>query len=211
MNKIKFNINIPESKMEITLGQWMDFQKVLEIDDVDPDYLSKKMVEIFCKVPNEYLKELKASDLLEINSILSKLFQFRSRKYNTFSFKGIEYGLINDFDKHITERELIDLDNYLTQKDYPRFLSILYRPITKKNGVLYQIEPYSETHTLFIDLPYEYYEGVNGFFLTFLKNIPKHILKYIQRNPKMMKGMNMTFHERLNLLINGVTTLNSFG
>lgn len=211
MSKKKIDIVIPQSKMDITLGQWIEFQKVAEIKDVDADFLNRKMLEIFCKVPAEYTRLLKAVDITEINSNLQKLFQFKSQLYRTFSFRGVEYGLINDFDKHITEREIIDLDNYLTQKEYSRYLSILYRPITVKQSGLYQIEPYKETHTLFNDLPFEYYEGVNGFFLTFLKDIPKHILKYIQRNPKMMKGMDTTFLGKLNLLKDGVDILNSFG
>jgi hypothetical protein len=80
----------------------------------------------------------------------------------------VKYGLIPDFDKD-TAGELIDLDKYLELKDYSRLLSILYRPITKEERGLYQIEPYESTHTKFLQVSYNILLGFI-FFLSLYQN-----------------------------------------
>lgn len=84
-----------------------------------------------------------------------------------FTFNGVEYGLIPNFDK-IKTGEFIDLDDYIrTGTQLHKICSILYRPVVKTNkvteksitlfgkkvvlrkgkpGNLYRIEKYEGTH-----------------------------------------------------------------
>lgn len=62
-----------------------------------------------------------------------------------FKYKGVEYGLIPNFDKILTG-EFIDLESYLIDgTELHRICSILYRPVIKSEGELYAIEKYEGT------------------------------------------------------------------
>jgi hypothetical protein len=137
----------------------MKFEKIAS-EDIEQDFLQKRMLEIFCNVPTEYSTKLKQVEVDEIG-YLNEITSSKPELVTTVEFE-VKYGLIPDFDKDITAGELIDLDKYLELKDYSRLLSILYRPIIKKRG-LYQIEPYESTHTKFLQVSYNLLVSVLSF------------------------------------------------
>ena len=47
---IKVEIKIPNKLSELTLGQYQKFSKIYT-KDADQDFVQKKMIEIFCKIP----------------------------------------------------------------------------------------------------------------------------------------------------------------
>ena len=59
-----------------------------------------------------------------------------------FEYRGKEWGFIPNLDE-ITTGEFIDLDNWMREgKQLHRIAAILYRPVTKSKGRLYDIEKY---------------------------------------------------------------------
>ena len=179
-DKIKFDYVIPESKSEITVDEWVQFNRIHTVD-VDPEFLQKRMLEIFCKVPSEYSTKLAQVRVNDMLNRLTILFSQNSDLKQRFTFKNIEWGLIPDFSKHITTGELIDLDSYLESGDYTRLLSILYRPIIKSYKDSYDIEPYEGSHELFKTLPYDILDGVLVFFWTLFNQLGKATLKYTKK------------------------------
>jgi hypothetical protein len=47
---MKINYTIPTTQDEITLEQWMKFEKIASQEDIEQDFLQKRMLEIFCNV-----------------------------------------------------------------------------------------------------------------------------------------------------------------
>lgn len=211
MEKIEFSYNIPTSKKDIILEDWMKFEKIVSQEDVEEDFIQKKMLEIFCGVPNEYSTKLKQVQVDEILYHLNLVLGSKPELTKTFTFNGKKYALIPDFENDITAGELIDLDRYLEDKDYSRLLSILYRPISFEKSGLYQIEPYSGTHTDFLKLSYDIFEGVLSFFLTLYEKLAQVTLKYTLNQVKKLKMKDTDYQEKVNLLKNGELILKSFG
>lgn len=210
LDKLEITYNIPDRKQDISLEQWMKFEKLATDNEVDADFLQKKMLEIFCGIDFQHSSKLKQTDVNEIIYFLEKVLGEKSSFHQKFEFQGVKYGIIPDFDKHITSGELIDASKYLENKDYPRLLSILYRPITLEKAGMYQIEPYLGTHTDFRALRYDIFEGCISFFLTIYEQLIAHTLKYTLLKMKKMKNLPPTFHEKVNSLLNGAATPSLF-
>lgn len=211
MNKIEISYSIPTSKSDILLEDWIEFEKIVNEEGIEQDFLQKRMLEIFCKVPSQYSMKLKQKEVDEILINLNKVLTDKPELKTTFTFNDIEYGLIPNFDNDITAEELVLLDRYLQSKDYTRLLSILYRPITKKSKGMYQIDPFTESHTDFSKLSYEVLEGVISFFLLLYEKLTTAFLKYTQKMVKKHKMTDTDYQESLNLFLNGVDIPKLFG
>lgn len=137
---MKVEISIPESLNEVTLEQ---YQRFLAIDkNANEDYLSRKMLEIFCGVTDTL--KVKKKDVDKVARRLEALLNQRYPLVPQFTIDDVTYGFIPSLDE-ITFGEYIDLDNLLSWKDMHRAMAILYRPITKKHKNLYEIEEYESS------------------------------------------------------------------
>lgn len=168
---MKINYTIPTTKEEITLEKYLEYAKLIQQDDVEASFLTHRCIEIFCNIPLKQITKFKQSDIDEILSILTPILTTNYPLENTFTFKGIEYGLIPNFSKDLLVGEFMDLDVYRENNDFIRMMSILYRPLSHKKGTQYLIEPYKETHTEFNELPFHYFTSVSAFFLTLLEQL----------------------------------------
>ena len=202
------NYTIPTSKKDISTKKWIEILKLHKQKIEDSEFYERKMINIICELSYKDIMSLPTQNYNEIVSYLNKIIGTKSELTKTFKFKGVEYGLIPDFGNTLTLSERIDLDGYLENEEYSRLLSILYRPITHKDGDKYRIEPYESTHTLFDDLSYEILDGVLGFFLTIYHKLQKTILQYSVKELKRLKNLDSTSLDNLNSLINGVDGLN---
>lgn len=210
METVKIEYQIPESKADITLQQWLDWEKVIEANkyDLDSLFVLQKQIEIFCGVPFEYVTKLKQVEIDEMIGYIHIVFNQKSEFIKQFEFEGVEYGFIPDYDKDITPAEHWDLTTYSQSKDWARVLSILYRPITKKIGNSYQIESYSGSHLRFMNLRYDVFDGMIGFFLRVFQELQKHTLLFTQKELMKMKKMNMELHcQDLVEKINSLTSM----
>ena len=137
-------LNVPESLDEITLGQYQKFLKV-NTDENQGDFLSQKMVEIFCNVKLASVLMIKFSSVTEIVAHLNNLFDVDHKLLQTFKIGDIEFGFIPDLEE-MTFGEYVDLEAHLQDWDsMHKALAVMYRPITKKTGDKYLIRPYDAT------------------------------------------------------------------
>jgi len=204
MEKVNVEYVIPESKKDITIEKWIAFEKIANVENTDKEFLDKKMLQIFCDVPLKYSMLMKASEISEMMNAINDVFSSPAEMQHIFKYNDVEYGLIPNFSDDITAGALIDLENYASDKDWCRMLSILYRPITKKIGNYYEIEPYTGTHLKFLQLGYDVLEGVLSFFLRGYQIITDYTLKSTLKQVKMMKNLDSTTLEKVNSLLNGV-------
>jgi len=132
------NVIVPNRLDELTLGQYQRFQK-LEGDD---EFLSRKMVEIFCGLKIDLISKMKVASINKINETLLKAFNERPKFQNTFKMDGVEYGFISSLEE-ITFGELHDIETTIT--DWQRMnetMAVLYRPIVQRMGKRYRIKDY---------------------------------------------------------------------
>ena len=79
------------------------------------------------------------------------------------SFRGREYGFVPNLEE-MSFGEYIDLDAYLADMDMlHKTVGVLYRPIVKEKGDLYEIEEYTGTDG-YSDFPLDVALGATLFF-----------------------------------------------
>mgnify|MGYP003665966057 CR=1 FL=1 len=139
---MNIEINVPTSLSEITLGQ---YQKYLKIADENPDsnFLSAKMIEIFCGISLSESYRLKVSSVAAICDILEELLDQKPELVDRFDMNGVQYGMIPDMDD-MSLGEYIDLDNNVSQwEQMHTAMNVMYRPIQDSKGDKYNLVEYN--------------------------------------------------------------------
>ena len=115
-----FTISIPTSKRDIKLKEWQEFQSILEKNKDDKgsgDFLNLKMLQIFCGVDLDMIKNIPMNQFNGILSHLDEVFSDKSNRINTFKLRGtddveVEFGLIPNLND-MSYGEYIDLEKYI--------------------------------------------------------------------------------------------------
>ena len=180
---MELKVVVPTSLSEITLEQYQRFAR-LEGDD---EFLTKKMLEIFCDVPLEKLPNIRFKDISSVSKHLNTMMGERPSLKNRFTLKGTEFGFIPSIED-ITYGEFVDLDSYMSDtKNLHKTMAVLYRPIVQKAGKRYEIEPY-ESATKYCDLmkeaPMDVAMGAVLFFWTLGKELLMATLTSLEQSQK---------------------------
>ena len=100
------------------------------------------MIEIFCKVPSVVVRNMKATDIVEICNIINAMFETKHQLINTFKLGKQEYGFIPSLED-MTFGEYVDLDTFIGEpENLHRAMNVLYRPIDLKQGNRYTLKEY---------------------------------------------------------------------
>ena len=130
---------IPTSLNEITLGQYQEFAKLDITKELE---VQSKMIEIFCKVPVEVVRSMKAKDITDICTIINNMFDVEHQMLNRFKLNGKDYGFIPDLE-NMSFGEYVDLDTFIGDNDnLHRAMNVLYRPIDLLQGQRYTLKEY---------------------------------------------------------------------
>jgi hypothetical protein len=135
---MELKVVVPTDLSEITLEQYQRFARL----DGDEEFLTHKMLEVFCNVPLSKLPNVKFKSLSGVVNRLNGMFATKPSLKQEFTLGGQTFGFIPNLED-ITFGEYIDLDNYMADtQDLHKTMAILYRPITQRAGKRYDIEPY---------------------------------------------------------------------
>jgi hypothetical protein len=171
---MEVKIKIPTSLNEITLGQYQEFSK---LDSKKESDVLLKMVEIFCKVPVEVVRSMKANDIKDICEIINKMFDVEHQMLNRFQISGKDYGFIPDLE-NMSFGEYVDLDTFMGDNDnLHRAMNVLYRPIDLKQGQRYTLKEYDpDTNEQAKNYPLDACFGAMVFFYNLGKDLSTVIL-----------------------------------
>ena len=170
---MKVNLRIPTSLNEITLGQYQEFAKLDgTLEDTHDTAIQLKIVEIFCKVPEIVVRNMKATDIAEVCEIINTMFNTNHQLINKFSLGGVDYGFIPELDD-MTFGEYMDLDTFISDNDnLHRAVNVLFRPIEHKRGTRYTIKEYdADTSENAKDFPLDVVLGAIVFFYSLGKDL----------------------------------------
>ena len=138
---MNINITVPNDLSEITLRQYKHFLKIQKSQD-DENFLSAKIIEIFCKLNLEDVMRLKFNDSELIVSTLTEMFEQKPNLVRSFKLNNINYGFHPQLDD-LTLGEYIDLDTFIGDwENIEKAMSVLYRPVVNKIKDKYTIEEY---------------------------------------------------------------------
>jgi hypothetical protein len=147
--KKSFTIKVPMSFDAIPLKHYQKYVKLIEEnkDNEDQEFLSLKLLNIFCDITMKQAYELPIAEyesilkhlieLLETKSVLQRRFYMTDPKG-----KKVEFGFIPNLDK-MTLGEYIDAEKYMSSwEDMHKAMAVFYRPIVAGNKDFYLIEKY---------------------------------------------------------------------
>jgi hypothetical protein len=135
---MELKVIVPTALSEITLDQYQRFARL----EGDEEFLTHKMLEIFCGVPLANLPNVRIKDVSHISKHISAMINEKPSLTPTFTMGDTKYGFIPELD-NITYGEFVDLDGYLQDvQDLHKAMAVLYRPITNEVKHRYLIEPY---------------------------------------------------------------------
>jgi hypothetical protein len=135
---MELKVVVPTDLSEITLDQYQRFARL----EGDEEFLTHKMLEIFCGLPLADLPNVRIKDVSHVVQHIQGMLGQKPQLVPTFTIGEQEFGFIPELD-NITYGEFVDLDTYLQDVQYMhKTMAVLYRPITQKVKNRYLIEPY---------------------------------------------------------------------
>lgn len=201
MSKVKLNINIPQSLSDITLGQYQEYLKVVDINKDDEeagDFLNLKALEIFCGLALKESYNLPVKHFHFALQHLEACFKEQTPLIHRFTFRdpnGVEQemGFIPKLDD-MTYGEYVDATKYVA--DWQKMhlaMAVLYRPVRIKHKESYAIEEYNGTDTYgwaMKEMPVSIAIGALLFFYRLAKKLMLSIPLYLQKHQEQLKMSN---------------------
>jgi hypothetical protein len=167
--KTELEIIVPNDWSAVKLKDYLELQRDIETYKDDEDAYMSVLFYRLCGVSPDVIHSMDIKTFNDIKQHLTKLTNNTETKfYPIIKIGDVEYG----FEPNLSEMEYgayLDITKFgdLTiNKDWAKVMSILYRPVTKKNGSLYSIKKYNgdDNADLFLDVNMEVHFGVQSFF-----------------------------------------------
>ena len=179
--KKEIKIVVPNSWSAITLRKYIELTKDLKSFEDDEEAQTAALFFHLCDLEPLILPKLDAETFLRIKD---DLYSFLSHNQLPLQQKinigGVQYGFYPNLSK-IEYGAYVDISKYnemsLDEK-WAEVMSILYRPITKEVGSLYEVEPYSGKldREQWLDVTMDVHFGAWFFFINLSKELLKGIL-----------------------------------
>lgn len=177
------NVLIPENINEITLSQYMDFDKSNK-EDSDNEFLIHRIINIFCGIRMKDCLNIPLDEAEDIADTIAGVLQQESKLKTRFTHNNVEYGLIPNLSK-ITLGEYVDLEEYLKDtQTLHKAMAVLYRPVTKSFKDLYDIKPYTSANEHceeFKSMPCGIATAATVFFWSLSKELLTDSLNYLPK------------------------------
>ena len=139
----KKSYNLINSWDDVTLEKWA---KLITMDNKSKSREALDTISLLSDIPNKLIKELGISDVSNILNKVAELQKDSSGKLKRIiKLNNVEYGFHPDLSE-ITLGEYADIETYIQagiEKNLPKMMAVLYRPIVEKNGKHYSISAYN--------------------------------------------------------------------
>lgn len=202
---------VPTDISDITVRQYIEWHKIYSSwDREDMDYLSIKMLQIFCGISPDETKNI---NLKLFNNTINNILDLLSKECElkrTFTMLGtdgveVEFGFIPNLDD-MSYGEWLDIEQYFSDiNNSHKLLSVFYRPLKHKNKAgMYLIHDYEGSDkysSLMLDAPVDVLLGSKVFFYHLGNRLLIHSLSSI--NKMMEKAENLTIQQKEFLEENG--------
>lgn len=197
---MKLELVVPTSLDEIPLKNYQEFMRIYNANTEDNEFLSEKMVQLFCGIELKDVLRIKATDLTDMVEHFNKLFSQKAQFKHRFKLGTMEFGFIPNLEQ-MSWGEYIDAEKYMTNWDtMHRAMAVLYRPITKTKGDKYEICPYlgSDEFAEAMKLaPVSIALGASVFFWTLGSDLLTALADYLEKETKKMMETSGVKHDNL--------------
>ncbi len=207
---MRVSINIPDSLAEITLEQYIQFNKIVETNKDDPNaerFLQLKMLEIFCGLPYADAIKYKYTDVVDITNHLSNLLSQKPELVRTFKMGGKQFAFVPKIDD-LNFDEYTTIDTNIGDLNTMHIaMSVLYRPIKVGNlKTGYELEEYEikKYWDAMKQMPLDAMLSAVVFFYELANELMKVTRSYLE---EMLTDQN--FRQEVSLVENGIGILHS--
>ena len=184
----QIEIKVPNDFSAINLKQYVNLQRDLEANEGDTVAQDAYLVFNLTGLTPDMTKELDSDIISNIRKDLTKLLGKTDYDLQrTIKIGDVEYG----FEPNLSAMpygaylDISRFDNIQLNYDWPSILSILYRPIKKKRGALYEIEKYKGAEPWDDDKWWEvgmdFHFGCFFFFIRLYKDLVKGTLNSLKK------------------------------
>jgi hypothetical protein len=198
---MELKVIVPTTLSEITLEQYQRFARL----EGDEEFLTHKMLEIFCGVPLDQLPKVRFASVANVMRHINAMLSERPALKQEFTIGEQTFGFIPNLEE-MTFGEYVDLDNYMSDvQNMHMTMAVLYRPIIERAHKRYDIEPYESAHKysdVMKQAPMDVVMGATLFFYRLGNDLLTATLNYLE-NPKT------NTHQKRNLEQSGDGTLHS--
>jgi len=143
--KKEISITVPKAWSAITLKKYLQLQKDMEAYKEDEDAVLALILHHLCEFDVNYIPKLDIATLTSIKADLASfLGNIKLPLQQIITLGGVEYGFEPNLSK-MSYGAYVDISKYDTvaiDDNWAEIMSILYRPVRKKIGKLYEVEPY---------------------------------------------------------------------
>lgn len=181
--KKEIKVEVPQSWSAVTLRDYLKLRKDMETYKDDDEALTACLFHHLAHFPVEYLQQMDIDTYVKIKADLLKFFNnIDLPLQRKITINGVEYG----FEPQLSQMAYgayLDISKYETVEindKWAEIMAILYRPITKEMGALYDIKTYNgvEGAEKFLDVTMDVHWGAIFFF----NNLLKDLLNVIQKS-----------------------------
>ena len=202
---MELKVVVPTSLSEITLDQYQRFARL----EGDEEFLTHKMLEIFCGVPLAQLPNVKFASVANVMRHINTMFSEKPSLKTEFKLGEHTFGFIPNLED-ITFGEYVDLDNYMSDvQDLHKTMAVLYRPIIERAGRRYAIEPYESAGKyadLMKDAPMDAVMGASLFFYRLGNDLLNATTRSLE-NPQTNTLLSRSLEENGDGILRFITSL----
>ena len=188
--KQEIKIEVPTKWSAVTLSKYLALRKDLETYNGEEEAITACLFHHLCNFPLEYIQQLNIDTYIAIRQDLINFFNNVDLPLQKFiQIDGVEYGFEPDLSR-MAYGAYIDISKYETfeiNEKWAEIMSILYRPLIKKTGKIYDIKAYDGNidGEKSMDVPMDVHFGT----LFFLKTLLKDLLKDTQKSLTGLTGL----------------------
>ena len=183
--KKEIKVEVPTSWEDITLRKYLALQDDMKAYEGDEEAITAALFNHLCGFDPTLITKLSVSSYNTLKSKLNELINPADVPLTKFvKIDGKEYGFEPNLSEmsygayaDITSQELLQID-----KNWPKVMNILFRPIKLKAHNLYQIEPYKgdENWEKWLDVDMGVHFGCWFFFVHLQTDLLSDILSYMK-------------------------------
>jgi hypothetical protein len=180
---MQVELKVPNSWETITLKKYLEYVKEVENYKDDEEAVTAVTLFHFCGLQPEWLKGIAISDL---NLLKAKLNQFIGNQEQELQRKIFIDGQAYGFEPNLSTMsygaylDITKYDTFTIDENWPKIMSVLYRPITMEKEGMYLIKPYDgvDNSEKFLDLGMDIHFGCLFFFINLSTDLLNATLNY---------------------------------
>jgi hypothetical protein len=181
--KQQISITVPKDWSAVSLRKYLELQEDLKAYADEPEATVAALFYHLCKIQPELMLNLDAETFSKIRKdLFSFIGNVELPLIEKFTHNGKEWGFFPNL-AQIEYGAYVDIskfDKLELGEDWPKIMAVLYRPVTKTIGKLYEVETYNPQADWewFMDLSMDIHFGAYFFFINLSRDLVKGILNY---------------------------------